>query len=76
MDHQGGIVAFFVAELVLGRHRADHLLEQFEVVVGVPGGGVARAQHGGQRLFGVVAPRRQRVEPEAVLVGRRGVLLL
>ncbi len=59
-----------------GRHGADHPLEQFEVVVGVARGGVARAQHGGQRLVGVVAPRCQRVESEPVLVGGRGILLV
>jgi hypothetical protein len=57
-------VLFFVAELVLGRHRADHLLEQFEVMVGVPWRSVARAQHGGQGLFGVVAPHANGLNPK------------
>ena len=68
MDDQCGVVALFVAECVLGRDGPDHLLEQLEVVVGVIWGGVARAQHGAQWLFGVVTPRSQGVEPEAVLV--------
>jgi hypothetical protein len=82
VDDQCGVVALFVAERVLGGHAPDALLEEFEefeefeVVVGVVGCGVARSQHGGQRLVGVVTPHRQGVEPEAVLVGGRGVLLL
>ena len=74
--HERGVVAFFVAEAYSGGHGPDGLLEQFEVVVGVVGGGVARAQHGGQGLVGVVAPHGHGVEPEAVLIRRRGVLLL
>ena len=76
MHDQVGIVTFFVAQRVLGRHGPDHPLEQFEVVVGVPRGGVARAKHGAQGLFGVVTPGAQGVEPEAALIGGGGVLLL
>ncbi len=75
VEHQGGVVAFFVAERVRRGHGADGALEEFEVVVGVVGGGVARSQHGGQGFFGVVAPHGDGVEPEAVFVGGRGVLL-
>ncbi len=67
VDHERRVVAFFVAERVLGGHGPHGLLEEFEVVVGVVGGGVARAQHRGQGFLGVVAPHGDGVEPKPCL---------
>ena len=75
VEHQGGVVTLFVAEGVFSGQASHGALEEFEVVVGVVGCGVARSQHGGEGLVGVVAPHRQGTEPEAVLIRGRGVLL-
>ena len=75
VEHQSGISHLLRGRARTSWHGPDHLLEQFEVVVeDVARSSVARAQHGGQRLVGVVAPRRQRVEPEAVLIRGGDVL--
>ena len=80
--HQGGVgdqsrvVALEVAGLVLLGQPGQGPVEQFDVVVRVVGPGVTRPQHGGQRFSCRSRTTPQREEPEAMLVGGGGVLLL
>ena len=64
---------------VFGQRRQRHV-QHGDVVGGGVGAGVAGAQQPGQRLpagdVGTVQETQQRVEPEGLLPGRRGVLLL
>jgi hypothetical protein len=66
----------FLVDPVLGGQPADRLGEQRHVVGGVVGPRVAGPEHRGERFVGLVAPHPQRVEPEAALVGRGGILLV
>src|SRR5664280_3233953 len=73
---EGRLVVTEVAGLVLLGQPRQRMVEQTDVVAGVVGPGSPRAQHGGQRFIRRVTPHAEREEPEALLVGGSGVLLL
>jgi len=69
------VVSEVAGLVVLGKSR-QRPVEEFDVVVGIVGSGVPCTELGGQRFIGRVAPHTQRKEPEALLIGGGGVLLL
>ena len=76
VDHLARIVADVVSGAVVRRQDRERPVEQLEVMSGVVGAGIARPQHRRERLRGRVAPHPEGMEPEAVLVGGSGVLLV
>jgi uncharacterized membrane protein YeaQ/YmgE (transglycosylase-associated protein family) len=71
-----GALADLVAGLVVGRQSGQGLIQQFAVIIGVIGAGVARSLQHREWFTGVVAPRSQRMEPEPAFVGRGRVFFL
>ena len=59
-----------------GRDLGDGPAQNIDVVPGVVAAGVARPQRDRQQLGRVIAPHAERMEPEAALERRRGLLLL
>jgi len=57
-----------VAQLVLAWQHGDHLVQQFEVVIGVVGTGISRAEDRTEWLAGRVAPSSEGVKAKTALV--------